>query len=50
MTQVKEKNQECPASPDKNKPHRYLIIRGSGKIDGIATWQCQYCKNKTKSH
>ncbi len=31
------------------KNHRYVIVKGSGRDTGTATWQCKHCNHKVKS-
>ena len=41
-----KKNKKCL----EGHTHMYVIIKGSGKINGIPTWKCKICNNLVKSN
>lgn len=42
-------NCKCDALSALNKSHSFVIIHGTGALDGIPTWKCQFCNKKVKA-
>lgn len=42
-------NGKCDALSAPNKSHSFVIIHGTGTLDGIPTWKCQFCNKKVKA-
>jgi hypothetical protein len=46
---IKEVLDKCNINPNSDKLHKYRIVRGSGKEQGIPSWVCEFCKKTVKS-
>jgi len=47
ITILKSKKRKCPHN--NQGPHRYRIIKGSGRKTGTPIWECVYCHREVKA-